>query len=142
MTLRSSGAGGFTLIETLVVVVILALMLGIFAGFLPHRSDRLAVASAAQGVASALRLARADAIAAARPAVFAPLKDGTGYTVAGRATPLPPRITLTMAGPPVIRFAPDGSSSGGVVRVGGEVNVVEVKVDWLTGRVWMLDAPR
>ena len=61
------GAAGFTLLETVVVVVVLGLMLTILAGFVPRRPARLELANAADTVAATLRLARARAIAFGRP---------------------------------------------------------------------------
>ena len=131
-------AGGFTLLETVVVVVVLGLMLGILAGFVPRRPARLELANAADTVAATLRLARARAIATGYPVVVQ--AGGGGLLVDGVARPLSGRAVLAMAGPPAIRFAPDGSTSGGAVRVAGPAQAMLVTVAWLTGRVAIADA--
>ena len=137
---RRSGAGGFTLLETIVVVVVLGLMLTILAGFVPRRPARLELANAADTVAATLRLARARAIASGRPVT---VQTGAGVLlVDGLARPLTGSPALAMAGPPVIRFAPDGSASGGAVRVAGQARAMLVTVDWLTGRVAIADVRR
>jgi len=135
---RAGPAGaGFTLLETIVVVVVLGLMLAILAGFTPHRSSRLDVANAADAVAGSLRLARARAIAEARP-VMVQLAGGA-LVVDGVARPLPGPVVVGMAGPPAIRFAPYGSASGGAIRVAAGARAALVGVDWLTGRVTVTD---
>ncbi len=134
------GAAGFTLLETVVVVVVLGLMLTILAGFVPRRPARLELANAADTVAATLRLARARAIAFGRPVV---VQAGPGVLVVdGVARPLTGAPVLAMAGPPAIRFAPDGSASGGAVRVTGAAQAMLVTVDWLTGRVAIGDVRR
>lgn len=155
MTWRSNrrAAGGFTLLETVIVVIVLGLMLTILAGFVPHRPDRLELANAANMVAGTLRLARARAIASGRPVMVqlvggqlvagqAATAPGGGPVTAVDSVPrtLPGAVTLAMAGPPVLRFTPDGSASGGAVRVAGPVQAMLVTVEWLTGRVSIADA--
>ena len=131
-------AGGFTLLETVVVVVVLGLMLAILAGFVPRRPARLELANAANTVAASLRLARARAIASGRPVTVQ--AGGNVLLVEGVARPLTGSAVLAMAGPPAIRFAPDGSASGGAVRVAGPTQAMLVTVDWLTGRVAIISA--
>ena len=134
------GSGGFTLIETIVVLVILGLALTIVAGFIPRRNTTLELAMAAERVASTLRLARARAITQGRPVIVAASADGRALAVDGVAQAVPPSVAVTMAGPPAIRFAPDGSASGGAIRVQVPGRARLVRVDWLTGRVSIADA--
>jgi general secretion pathway protein H len=138
MTSRNNVAG-FTLIEILVVLVIFGLCLGIVAGFVPRRNTRLELANAAEALAGALRLARAHAISTGAPVGFALAPDGRGYMVDGAARILPADISIAATGP--IRFAPDGSASGGAVRLATPGRALAVQVDWLTGRVTLADVP-
>ncbi|HQT77042.1 MAG: hypothetical protein B7Z80_10805 [Rhodospirillales bacterium 20-64-7] len=132
---RRAGTAGFTLIETLVVLVILGLALGIVAGFANRGHTGLDLTTAADDLASALRLARARAIARQAPSVFAPTAGGHGYVLDGRAKTLPSSLVVSLAGLRSIRFAPDGSSSGGTIRLLQASASRSVRVDWLTGRV-------
>ncbi len=126
---------GFTLIEILVVLVILGLALSIFAGFVNRGHTTLDLTTGADGLANTLRLARAEAITRQVPVTFALAPDGRFYVLDGKRKPLPQAVTLTMAGQTAIRFAPDGSSSGGAIRLAAGVQTRTVRVDWLTGRV-------
>jgi general secretion pathway protein H len=128
-------AAGFTLIEILVVLVILGLALSIVAGFVPSGRGTLELAGASDEVAQTLRQARAQAIARQQPVVFSLVAAGHGYQVGQVVRMLPSNLVASIAGPAVIRFASDGSSSGGVLRLGEGGRVQWIIVDWLTGRV-------
>jgi general secretion pathway protein H len=131
---------GFTLIETIVVLVILGLALTIVAGFIPRRNGTLELANATSRVVGAMRLARSRAMVESRPVPFAVTADGHGYIIDDGLVTLGPSVRMVMAGPRVISFSPDGSASGGSLRVlvGEKFRVVQV--DWLTGRVTIVGA--
>ena len=130
---RSEDAG-FTLIETIVVLVILGLALGIVAGFLPRRNTTLELTSATSRVAGALRLARSRAMAEGHPIPFAAVPGGHGFLLDKAQVNFGPSVTVVMAQPRIL-FAPDGSTSGGSLRVLVDGKQRVVMVDWLTGRV-------
>jgi general secretion pathway protein H len=132
-------ATGFSLIEILVVLVILGLALAIVAGFAPRGYTTVDLATGADGLANTLRLARAQAITRQQPVTFAAMAGGRSYAVDGESQLLP--AALSMAGTPVIRFSADGSCSGGAIRLaaGGQTRLV--RVDGLTGRVSVGNAP-
>ena len=141
---RSPAEAGFTLLEMTIVLVILGLALGLLALRGPMRSRGLELRAATEQVAQTLRAARAEAIAADHTVDVA-LQPG-GYRVgAGRFHPLPglslSASTVLGATQPGIRFAPDGSSSGGVVAIADRAQQRRIAVDWLTGRVRIADAP-
>jgi general secretion pathway protein H len=142
----ANSTSGFTLLE---VVTALAIAAMLFALALPTgspRHDRAEMANAARTVAAALRQTRSQAIAAGRPAAFAidiatarfgaagarvadQLPSGTAVSV---TTTADERRSETTG---LIRFYPDGSSTGGGVSLkrGGEQ--FDVLVNWLTGGV-------
>ena len=139
------GQGGFTLLEMLVVLVIAGLALSVVAFRGPRNSAALDLKGTAAEVAQSLRLARSRAVAANHTVgvtfdVGAHLMRLDGAA----AHTLPAAIALAVTATQdnaagtrlaAIRFAPDGSSSGGRVELTGNGRRVEVGVDWLTGRV-------
>jgi general secretion pathway protein H len=128
---------GFTLLEMLVVLAVLALVAGLVIARGPMRSAGLNVRVASTMLAGSLRAARSEAIATDRP--VAVTINGPAGTVqfGGRA----PRFIGAQLMPPArpIVFAPDGSSSGGQVLVAAGPQRRRVAVDWLTGRVSIAD---
>jgi general secretion pathway protein H len=132
---------GFTLIEMLVVLVILGLALAIVAGFVPRGYTTVDLATGADGLANTLRLARERAVTRHQPVTFTATADGRFYALDSETRPLPPALSLSMAGIPVIRFFPDGSSSGGTIWLAAGGRTRLVRVDQLTGRVSVGNAP-
>ncbi len=129
----------------LVVLVVLGLILGLVITRGPVRSQRLETDAAARGVSGALRLARAQAIAQNRSVDVSVDVAAHSYQL-DRSPPraLPASIGVsvtTVAGQTAgrrvatIRFAPDGSSSGGHIDLKDSGRTVQIGVDWLTGRV-------
>jgi general secretion pathway protein H len=148
---RPRGGAGFTLLEMIVVLVVLALVAGVVVGRGPVRSRALNVRAAVSDIVATLRGARGRAIAVNRPVMVA--VNGSQGSVAVDGVPAfraPPGMVLAAApglggipGPGLagIRFAPDGSSTGGRIVLADGARRVLVGVDWLTGRVSVADAP-
>jgi len=130
--MKGSRAAGFTLIEMIVVLAVLALAVGLVLTHGPVRSHRLELDAAARQVAGALRLARTRAIAQERPVPVA--LDARGFSL-DRAAPVTWAASVSPEGNRLVVFTPDGGSSGGriVLRDGGRA--VAIGIDWLTGRV-------
>jgi general secretion pathway protein H len=131
-------ASGFTLIEMIVVLVILGLMLGLVVARGPLHSQRLDTEAAARGLAGALRVARGRALAQHRPVVVSVAAN------AYRVDAEPPHAMpadVALSGNAAIRFAPDGSSSGGQIAVQSGTGRIGIAVDWLTGRVSLMPTP-
>ena len=138
-------AAGFTLIEVFVVLAVLGLALTLVVGYKPRLSRGLDLDASAAELAGQLRLARSEAIARDQAVALDLDVPGRRYRL-GSATPrsLPDELKLellTAAGerqaPGVggIRFHPDGSSTGGRIILAGGTRRVAIGVDWLTGRV-------
>jgi general secretion pathway protein H len=141
-----SSTGGFTLLE---LVVVLAIAAALFALALPSGSkqrDRAEMVNAARTVAAALRQTRSQAITAGRPAAFAIDIASARYGAAGaRSAEQLPRgteVSVMTTAPDrrgettgLIRFYPDGSSTGGGVSLQRGRDRFDILVNWLTGGV-------
>jgi general secretion pathway protein H len=124
-TERDAADAGFTLIEMIVVLVILAVMAGLVVARGPMHSATLDLRVAAENVARAMRAAQARAIATDRSVQFT--LDAARHAY---------RINAPPGG---IRFAPDGSSTGGEIELVSGSRHIRIMVSWLTGRVSVLD---
>jgi general secretion pathway protein H len=140
---------GFTLIEVIVTLAILGFALVLVAGFKPPWSSGLGLKGTAAELAAGLRLARSEAIVRNRPVAFDLDVIGHSYRVGqGTERRLPANLAIEMLtvagerrgiGEGDIRFNPDGSSTGGRIGLADRERRVAVGVDWLTGRVSVVD---
>lgn len=152
MTSRARRDAGFTLIEVLVVIAILAVAAGIVVGRGPDRSPMLDARVAAGQIARGLRVARSEAVRGNRPVAFTLDMDRHGFSVGASAMQaLPPGVNLTMVAMAEatpnqalgrIVFAPDGGATGGRIGVAAGGVLFVVSVDWLSGRVTVADDRR
>lgn len=143
---RPRPAGGFTLLELLVVLAIAALLLAVVPPLFSAALPGVELKAAARRVASGLRLAREEAIRSGRDAAFVLDVEGRAFRVDGpyRVTPLPVGLDLKLEaaesemqgeGVGAVRFFPDGTSTGGRVVVARGDSGYQVGVHWLTGRI-------
>ena len=140
---------GFTLIEVIVVLAVLAFALALIVGYKPPWSSGLGLRGTAAELASNLRLARSEAILQHRPVLFELDLPGHRFRVGNgnvRQLPRPLLIELlTVTGERRglatgdIRFNPDGSSTGGRISLADGRQKIAVGVDWLSGRVSVAD---
>lgn len=107
---------GFTLIEMLVVLAVLALVSGILYPALDKALRRQAFVSACADVDALLRRARAEAMRRGSPIRIAAASDRRGLVSPAGEARLPAGAGLAM---PLrgLAFFPDGSALGGVVTV-------------------------
>ena len=144
-------AAGFTLLEMIIVLVVLGLAMGLALGRGPQHSATLDERALVARVVQTLRQARGAAIATNLPVtVVINPKDKTVAANGLNRIQLPDDMALTAATGldaavdaklTGIRFAPNGSSSGGRIVMVNARRKVSVNVDWLTGRVSVTDAP-
>lgn len=135
--------GGFTLVEILVVMVIIALMLGLVATSLSRSISGAEMRSAAHKMIAALRYTRTQAILQKSEQVFLVDTDSKSYQAPGRDKVVLPegmdvvlttaRTELTSENAGGIRFFPDGGSTGGRVDLYTKGREYTVNVAWLTG---------
>jgi general secretion pathway protein H len=134
---RPGAVSGFTLLEILIVLAVLALVLSLMLRRGPLTSPALSVRGTAGEVAQALRTARSEAIVGGHPVVLLLDTARRAYVMTGSApgvlhAPPPMMIMAPLNG---ISFMPDGSSSGGDIAVEQAGHRAEISVNWLTGRV-------
>jgi general secretion pathway protein H len=140
---KESACEGYTLMEALVVLGILALVLSLTLTTMPKRSERSLEAEGA-AISAVLRDAAIRAIS--RNVEVAVAVDPARKTIAVDSSQVlllrdDIDLTLTAArseiagGQAKIRFYPDGSSTGGSLELRrGDVSVA-IHVQWLTGQI-------
>jgi len=139
---RSRWPAGFTLLELIVVLVIAGLLMAVVPPMLSAAMPGLQLKGAARQLASGLRYARERAIAGR--------VESREIRVSGKPRPIEVAKALEIGlftaeselegpGHGNIRFYPDGSSTGGRVSLTYGDSGFEVDVDWLTGRVEILN---
>ena len=136
---------GFTLLEILVVLMLIAMVGLVTVSALTGGTEGMRLRAAAKEVASQLRFTRAQAIATGRPQRFtidpaahawtAPrersgrIHKSLGIVFTGA------RQTQPARGVGAIVFFADGASTGGRVQVNAKRAAMNVDVKWLTGEV-------
>jgi general secretion pathway protein H len=134
---------GYTLIEVVAVLLVLALAAGVVAPSVGRSLDSLRARAGVAGVASFLRAAREQAIT--KDATYEVVVDGEGHALALQVgvvvramKRLPPALRIEVDGgmPPTIAFYPQGRSSGGHLRIAAPgPTLYLVTVEPMTGRV-------
>ncbi len=140
---------GFTLIEILAVLSIIALIMSVAAVSFAGRLEKLKISGAARDVMSALRMTRSQAIVQRTEQALEVNLEARTVTVPGRnAVILPEQIEMRLVTATTevssdkigrIRFFPDGGSTGGKVVLATEAREWQVKVSWLTGEIELDD---
>ncbi len=137
---------GFTLIELLMTLVIAVVITGISATAYSRLSSSAALKATSQDILVTLRRARISAIAKSEEVAFSVDNDKRIYWVAGsnRQRLIDSSLDLkifsakglsTNKNISQIRFAPDGSSSGGEIKLSNDKKMYRIVVEWLSGRV-------
>lgn len=141
---------GMTFLEILVVMALMALIAGIALPMFGPGVSTSALRSSARQVAAGLRQARSEAVAQRHETFLVIDVAGRRFKVdqQGAEHHLPDGISIKLftaqndlvdANVGAIRFFPDGGSNGGRVTLAAGERKFEVDVDWLTGRVAILD---
>ena len=133
-------SAGFTLVELLVVLGIMALTLAVVVGAKPQTSA-VRVAITARAVAATLQLARAQAISSSTDTVFRVDTQTREFGVgqAMHALPQGMMVAMTIAATERtqdsggLRFYSDGQSSGGEILLSLDGRASRITVNWLTG---------
>lgn len=140
---HSFRAGGFTLVELMVVLVIAALLMTLVGTSISRSVSGAEMRTAARKVAASLRYTRTHAILEKSEQVFMVDTEKRSYSAPGRKTVELPegmqvelntaRSELTSETVGGIRFYPDGGSTGGNVKLEANGRIYQVNVAWLTG---------
>ena len=136
---------GFTLLELVLVLAIIALATLLGAGAIGRGMEGLRLRSAANGVAAQLRFTRAQALATGEPQSFTIDPAAHAWTAPkGRHGELPASASVAFIGAReaqpsegegAVVFFPDGAATGGRVRLQQGTAAWQVDVAWLTGQV-------
>ena len=134
---------GFTLIEVVAVMLIIALVVSLAITMMPG-TGRAQLKAVTLEAAALLRRERLGAILTGRDRHVS--IDGERRVLVGDgggAVAIPRDVTIDLLGADnlsmdrsaVVRFHPDGASSGAVLRLSREKAGYEIRVNWYTGGV-------
>jgi len=135
---------GYSLVEVLTVLVILALLTALTGVYVNGRGKPFELRVAALDLASCLRLARASAIAQNMERVVAIDLDQRRYACPGKSGLFPPGSRLVFrttaseylnGKTATLRFFADGGATGGHVFMEEHGQIWAVRVNWLSGSV-------
>jgi len=137
------GARGFTLIELIVTLLVIAVAVGLVAPTIGRSTEAVRARAEVAGFSATLRHAREQAITTRQQhTVQVNLADRHLTVVAGEdevrwTRPFPARLTVQPMTPSAltIRFHPQGTSSGSDLRLTSGAVTYHVTVDAVTGRV-------
>ncbi len=143
-------ARGVTLVELLIVLVLMGLMSALVLPMFGPGVSNTELRGSSRQIASGMRLARSEAMATRSETFVSFDLEGRRFMVGNdrREHVLPKGIEMKLFTAQndivndttgAIRFYPDGGSNGGRVTLAAGDRKFEVDVDWLTGRIAILD---
>lgn len=141
---------GFTLVELLVVMVIMALAYSLAAPMVSTGVAGTELKAAARKLAAGLHKARSEAIAQRRETLLTVDVENRKFQIGGdtRVYQLPSSIGIKLftaqselvnESTGSIRFFSDGGSTGGRISLAARDRIYEVDVNWLTGQIAILE---
>jgi general secretion pathway protein H len=144
--MSESAQGGFTLLEMVCVLAIIALIAAVLLPFIPRETSRSRLQAYALQAATLLKIDRDAAIR--RQVSVATLVDTGSRAIRSGASPAAIRIPDDVhfdavlpqtcerrAALSTIRFFANGTSCGGTIALSRFDAGFEIRVNWLTGRV-------
>jgi general secretion pathway protein H len=143
--MRRIRSHGFSLLELMLVVLLIALMFTMVPRMLGTGVSGAELKSSVRALNSAMKLARDAAINTRREAFVTINVETREFTTTfeSRTHKLNDQLTLKLftsqadqldQATASFRFYPDGSSNGGRVTVGANEREFAIDIDWLTGR--------
>ena len=147
---RRTPAGGFTILELVVVLAVLALVVALAAPRFARGIQAAALDSTARELLAGLKYTRSHAVSEHDEAVFYLNLEDRWFRLPGsdRRHGVPENLDMDLVTVEserdgevggAIRFFPDGSSTGGRVSLVVGERKRHVDVDWMGGRVRILD---
>lgn len=140
-------SGGFSLLELLLVMVLIAATGVLAAGVLGGGFARMELRGNARDIATQLRYTRARALATGQPQTFAIDPAAHAWQGAdGRSGEVPDSLGIHFTGAREVQpadgvgaivFFGDGASTGGRVQLSRGRAAFDIDVAWLTGEVTM-----
>lgn len=148
---RPARSRGFTLIELIAVIVLLAIVLAVSTLSLSRSLSSAKVRAASKDLVAALRYTRGQAIVKGKPQALVLNLENNSYLAPGKKSVSLPkdmvmRLTTadteqTGANSGGIRFFADGSSTGGHISVLMGNREWRINVAWLTGEIELDEKP-
>lgn len=143
---RKRSQNGFTLVEIMVVLAISALILGLVPPLLSNAIAVTKVKSASRELAVNLKQARNESVEKQAETTLTLNIDSYQYSLGKQQAilSLPEDVSLKLItakseqlsdSSGQIRFFPDGSSTGGQIKLSYQKQNILVDVNWLTGKV-------
>lgn len=141
---------GVTLLELLIVIALMAIIAALVVPMFGGPVSTSELRATARQLAAGLRLARSEAVSERRETFLVVDVAGKRFKVdrEAREHALSSKVDLKLftaqndlvsENVGSIRFYPDGGSNGGRITVASGARKFDVDVDWLTGRVAILD---
>lgn len=149
-TASRSASAGVTLLELLIVLSIMAIIAALVLPTFGNGVSSSELKGSAREVAAVLRFARSEALATRQETRVVLDLEGRTFAIdhGGRPRTLPRLVELKLFTAQsdlvsdkvgAIRFFPDGGSNGGRVTLAAGLRKYDIDIDWLTGRVAILD---
>ena len=131
---------GFTILETLVALALVAVLAVLAAGYLRAPPAGAMIDAETARMAALLQRARAEAFASQRESRVVVDGRSRTYGIAGATARQLPSLSAELAATGVqqagiIRFFPVGTASGGVIRLSLRGAEGTVRVNWATGAI-------
>ncbi len=140
---------GFTLIEVIVVMVMIAVLAGMVASGMTDSLGKAKIRAVSKNLVSAMRYTRGQAIVKhEQKTITFNVEDKTYQAPRKKVVHIPDEIDINVytADSEVadettgsIRFFSDGSSTGGWVKLTHKNKIWKINVNWLTGEIAMIE---
>lgn len=133
MSAAGDSERGFTLLEALVVIAIVAMVAAIISPNIEASLDILSLRQSASVFQADLRVARATALRTGNSVTVKERPDGHGYDWVGGTREFPQAVSVSMSNP--ITFLADGSLLPATVSVASGARRIPIVINTTTGAV-------